>query len=238
MESVPYPPGGGVDICQRHARKAQPIELWGFLADAAPAQIASITPNGHAPCMKPWIEARTHAPEHGGNAAGRDSNRPAAFFRFAGAQFVCCKKSFLISETGASGGNVGKSVSPRFGSRLYWPSIVVAFAVGIALVLAAEPFLPQPASLPTVTQLQTTTPWIPQKFEIVDGDTVDFQSTRYRLVGFNTPESGMNAQCAAERAMAAKASQRSGAGAPSAASSRRVRYTGAACRQRLTSRQA
>jgi endonuclease YncB( thermonuclease family) len=127
------------------------------------------------------------------------------------------QSAFLIGETAQGGLSMGKLVSPTFGRRLYWPSIVVAFAIGIALVLAAEPFLPQPDSLPKVTRLQTTTPQIipqkfepqiPQKFEVVDGDTVDFQSTRYRLVGFNTPESGTTAQCAAERAMAAKASQR------------------------------
>ena len=45
---------------------------------------------------------------------------------------------------------MGKIVSPRFGRALYWASIVAAFAVGMALVLAADPFLPQPHSLPTV----------------------------------------------------------------------------------------
>jgi endonuclease YncB( thermonuclease family) len=110
---------------------------------------------------------------------------------------------------------MGNIVSPRFGRALYWASIVAAFAVGMALVLAADPFLPQPPSLPTLTVQSTTSqipqkfePQIPQKFEVVDGDTVDFQSARYRLVGFNTPKSGTNAQCAAERAMAAKAVQR------------------------------
>ena len=71
---------------------------------------------------------------------------------------------------------MAKIVSPRFG-RLYWLNIAVAFAIGIALVLAAEPFLPQPDSLPTVRRPQATTlqipqkfePQIPQKFEVVDG---------------------------------------------------------------------
>ena len=49
---------------------------------------------------------------------------------------------------------------------------------------------------------------IPQKFQVVDGDTVRFESMPFRLVGFNTPESGTNAQCAAERALSAKATQR------------------------------
>ena len=38
---------------------------------------------------------------------------------------------------------MGNIVSPRFG-RLYWLNIAVAFAIGIALVLAADPFFPSP----------------------------------------------------------------------------------------------
>ena len=122
------------------------------------------------------------------------------------------QSAFLIGETAPGGSSMGK--------RLYWSSIVAAFAVGIALVLAFEPLLPQivsqPAPLPTVTRLQTTTPTrlqttttrVPQKFEVVDGDTVRLELRPYRLVGFNTPESGTNAQCAAERALSAKATRR------------------------------
>ena len=112
---------------------------------------------------------------------------------------------------------MGKIVSPRFGRRLYWPSIMAAFAVGIALVLAAEPFLPQTDSLPKVRPTTASidavpqtnaAAKIPQKFQVVDGDTIRLEAMPYRLVGFNTPESGTNAQCSADRALSAKATKR------------------------------
>jgi endonuclease YncB( thermonuclease family) len=46
------------------------------------------------------------------------------------------------------------------------------------------------------------------RIEILDGDTIRSGRQIYRLVGFNTPESGTNAQCAHERILAAKATQR------------------------------
>ena len=44
--------------------------------------------------------------------------------------------------------------------------------------------------------------------QVVDGDTVRSNGQIFRLVGFNTPESGLNAQCSSERALAAKATDR------------------------------
>jgi endonuclease YncB( thermonuclease family) len=44
--------------------------------------------------------------------------------------------------------------------------------------------------------------------EVVDGDTVRSDGLVFRLVGFNTPESGLNAQCRGERALASKATDR------------------------------
>lgn len=44
--------------------------------------------------------------------------------------------------------------------------------------------------------------------QVVDGDTVRHNGQIFRLVGFNTPESGFNAQCHSELALAAKATDR------------------------------
>jgi endonuclease YncB( thermonuclease family) len=46
------------------------------------------------------------------------------------------------------------------------------------------------------------------QIHVVDGDTVRSGGRTFRLVGFNTPETGDNAQCAEERALAARATAR------------------------------
>ena len=46
------------------------------------------------------------------------------------------------------------------------------------------------------------------RIEVVDGDTVRSNGESFRLVGFNTPKSGFNAQCSSERALSARATDR------------------------------
>jgi hypothetical protein len=46
------------------------------------------------------------------------------------------------------------------------------------------------------------------RIDIVDGDTIRSGTQTYRLVGFDTPESGDNASCARERALADRATMR------------------------------
>jgi endonuclease YncB( thermonuclease family) len=46
------------------------------------------------------------------------------------------------------------------------------------------------------------------QIHVVDGDTVRSGGRVFRLVGFNTPETGDNAQCAEERALGARATAR------------------------------
>jgi endonuclease YncB( thermonuclease family) len=56
----------------------------------------------------------------------------------------------------------------------------------------------------------TAEPVQPEAIGIVDGDTivVQGQPRQVRLIGFDTPETGFEARCAAERALAARATQR------------------------------
>lgn len=48
----------------------------------------------------------------------------------------------------------------------------------------------------------------PGQVQVVDGDTIRVGSDTYRLVGFNTPEPGLQARCEAERTLAARAAFR------------------------------
>jgi endonuclease YncB( thermonuclease family) len=43
---------------------------------------------------------------------------------------------------------------------------------------------------------------------VIDGDTIRIEGQNFRLVGFDTPEKGLQAKCAAEREKAVKAAAR------------------------------
>jgi endonuclease YncB( thermonuclease family) len=65
-------------------------------------------------------------------------------------------------------------------------------------------------ALSCIAAAATADPIQPGAIEIVDGDTVMVRGdTRHvRLLGFDTPETGFEARCAAERTVAAQATQR------------------------------
>jgi endonuclease YncB( thermonuclease family) len=64
---------------------------------------------------------------------------------------------------------------------------------------------------PVSSALKSQTPsgWLESvRIDIIDGDSISSGRQVYRLVGFNTPESGANAKCPRERALAAEAMRR------------------------------
>jgi endonuclease YncB( thermonuclease family) len=48
----------------------------------------------------------------------------------------------------------------------------------------------------------------PGQIQVIDGDTIRANGQVYRLVGFDAPESGLNAKCESERTLAARATSR------------------------------
>src|SRR3954462_10731169 len=66
------------------------------------------------------------------------------------------------------------------------------------------------SALSCMAAAATAHPVQPGDIGIVDGDTIILRghSRQTRLLGFDTPETGFEARCASERALAAKATQR------------------------------
>jgi endonuclease YncB( thermonuclease family) len=82
------------------------------------------------------------------------------------------------------------------------PSGVVVMPQGSSNVQIVRPPGPQGAA-PTPQQLSYSHP-----IEIVDGDTIRSGGYVYRLVGFDTPETGRNARCEREHALGTRATRR------------------------------
>jgi endonuclease YncB( thermonuclease family) len=91
----------------------------------------------------------------------------------------------------------------------------VIFAAVFVVGLPASVYGPKLAALlsdrnASVARLPSQAPeGIPPRLvQVIDGDTVHYQGRSYRLVGFDTPESGTNARCAQERLLATRATSR------------------------------
>jgi len=65
-------------------------------------------------------------------------------------------------------------------------------------------------ALSCIAAAATADPIQPEAIEVEDGDTIMVRgySRQVRLLGFDTPETGFEARCAAERTLAAQATQR------------------------------
>ena len=59
-----------------------------------------------------------------------------------------------------------------------------------------------------VASVAHAAPIEPGAIRVIDGDTIAVGGKTYRLVGFDTPETGPRARCPAERALGAEATQR------------------------------
>jgi endonuclease YncB( thermonuclease family) len=100
-------------------------------------------------------------------------------------------------------------IEGRFGRRQFRRHIAIAvagFAIGILAFLAIETdwrgLYRDIAPSPTTNAIHAPS------IQVIDGDTVRSGSTVYRLIGFDAPESGTNASCLKEDALAQRATQR------------------------------
>jgi endonuclease YncB( thermonuclease family) len=111
-------------------------------------------------------------------------------------------------------------VHPDFHSSRYfrprWPSLLRRVVsryqlVELSVIIGAILLLWGGSSFGRIhtTLKEAPIAWVESvRIDIIDGDSIRSGSQVYRLVGFNTPESGNNARCEHERILAAEATQR------------------------------
>jgi endonuclease YncB( thermonuclease family) len=89
---------------------------------------------------------------------------------------------------------------PYFGMRF----LILSAGFGMLLVVLLASYWSQfaaknPKSAATIK---------PAQIQVIDGDTIRANGQIYRLVGYDTPESGLGARCESERTLAARATSR------------------------------
>jgi endonuclease YncB( thermonuclease family) len=103
--------------------------------------------------------------------------------------------------------NVGGPRGKR--RRFDWQLLTLVALVFVASFVWLFPALDEQTGTPLKDVADAPRPsgWS-SPIQVVDGDTVRKGGETYRLVGFNTPESGLRAHCGRERALASKAQDR------------------------------
>jgi endonuclease YncB( thermonuclease family) len=85
--------------------------------------------------------------------------------------------------------------------KLRWHTYAIACVVAIAALIVIGGFLPKVTGARSVKAISAA------DLRVIDGDTVFISGKRYRLVGFDTPET-MRAKCDSERARGVQAAVR------------------------------